>query len=85
MNRKQRWYTVDGLTARFFRIGEWLEEGSSLGVSCFGGQPVLVEESGQLVEIQYDMWQGRLFLALRSEAEQTVRQCQENNLALMIS
>lgn len=84
MNTKQRWYTVDGHTARLFIIGEWLEEGSLLGVSCFGGQPVLVEESGQLAEIQYDIWQDRLFLALSSKVVHTECRKSENNVALMI-
>ncbi|GEM_PF-6056550 len=85
MGRKQRWYTVDGRSARLFKIGEWLEAGSTLGLSCFDGQPVIVEESGQLAEVQYDVWQDRLFLAIRSRVDQRERRKYQSRMALMIS
>ena len=64
--RQERWYSVEGHTARFFRLGEWLNDGTVLGLSCYDGQPVLVEEGAQLVEVQYDVWENRLYLVLKS-------------------
>lgn len=84
MEMKNRWYTVDGRSARLFRIGEWLESGSTLGLSCFDGQPVLVEESGHLVEVQYDAWQDRLFLALKAKVDQIECKKRHRGMVLMI-
>ncbi|MCX6024456.1 MAG: PhoX family phosphatase [Chloroflexi bacterium] len=71
----ERWYSVEATTARLFRIGERLEAGALVGLSCFDGAAVRTEEAGNVVQVQYDMWLERLIVVLApAEALATGRQ-----------
>lgn len=60
------WYSIDAGSAPFFRLGEQLYAGAIIGLSGAGGEPIRVEETGEIVEVQYDLWHDRVFVVLRS-------------------
>ena len=71
--RNARWYSVQAESARMFRLGEWIEAGAMLGAGCSDGLPVRAEESGEILEVQYDIWNDQVIIVLAPEGSQRTR------------
>ncbi len=68
------WYALTASAARFFRLGETLQQGTYLGESPFGATPLWTKEAAKVEGVQFDLSSETVFVALVAE-ELAVRDC----------
>ena len=62
------WYALTSYTARFFRVGETLEQGTYLGESPYGSTPLWTTAAVKVDGVQFDLSSEMVFVALVSQS-----------------